>query len=124
MLFLAALAGAAAFYAAEVKLPPPFATPSANNRPRVIARPDGAQLRVPAGFNVDVFAEDFEVPRFMTQGPSQELLVSDAAKDGAGAVYVLEGKQRKKLIGGLDRPFGLALARISLRRRAAVDQTV
>jgi glucose/arabinose dehydrogenase len=109
MLSVAALvASAAAFYAAEVKLPPPYATPSANNRPKVIPRPDGAQLRVPAGFDVEVFAEGFEVPRFMTMGPSKELLISDAAKDGAGTVYVLEGKERKKLIGGLDRPFGLA----------------
>jgi glucose/arabinose dehydrogenase len=108
MLSALTLAGAAAFWAAESKLPPPFATPSANNRPKVIPRPDGAQLRVPAGFNVDVFAEGFEVPRFMTMGQSKELLVSDAAKDGAGAVYVLEGKERKKIISGLDRPFGLA----------------
>src|SRR5947207_12235103 len=77
-----ALAGAAAFWAADVNLPPPYATPSANNRPKVIPRPDGAQLRVPAGFNVDVFAEGFEVPRFMVLGPSKELLVSDAARDG------------------------------------------
>src|ERR1051326_4405562 len=102
------LAAAGAFWAVEARLPPPFATPSANNRPKVIARPDGAQLRVPAGFNVDVFAEGFEVPRFMTMGPRKELLVSDAARDGSGAVYVLEGKERKKIITGLDRPFGLA----------------
>jgi glucose/arabinose dehydrogenase len=103
-----ALAAAAVFYAAEPKLPPPFATPSANNRPRVIPRPNGARLQVPAGFDVEVFAEGFEVPRFMVLGPGKELLVSDAANDGEGAVYVLEGGQRKKLIGGLNRPFGLA----------------
>src|ERR1051326_313542 len=67
------LAGAAIFYAADVKLPPPFATPSADNRPKVIAKPDGAQLRVPAGFDVQVWAEDFEVPRFMVVGPGKEL---------------------------------------------------
>src|SRR5260370_4554366 len=101
-------AGARAFYAAEVKLPPPFAPPPANNRPKVIPRPDGAQLRVPAGFDVEVWAEGFDVPRFMVQGPSKELLLSDAARDGAGTGYVLEGKERKKLITGLDRPLGLA----------------
>ncbi len=105
---LAGLMIVAAIFAAEVKLPPPYATPSANNRPRVIPRPNGVQLRVPAGFDVEVFAEGFEVPRFMTMGPHQELLISDAAKAGDGAVYILEGKQRKKLISGLDRPFGLA----------------
>ena len=102
------LAGVAIFYAAEVKLPPPFATPSANNRPKVIPRPDGAQLRVPAGFDVDVWAEGFNVPRFMTLGPGNEILLSDSGRDGEGIVYVFEGKERKKLIGGLDRPFGLA----------------
>ena len=102
------LGGAAVYYAAETKLPAPFATPSVNNAPRVIPRPDGARLQVPAGFDVEVYAEGFEVPRYMLVGPGKELLVSDSAKDGAGAVYVLEGKERKKLIGGLDRPFGLA----------------
>jgi glucose/arabinose dehydrogenase len=97
-----------AFYAAEVKLPPPFATPSANNRPKVIPRPNGAQLRVPAGFEVEVWEEGFDVPRFMVQGPGKEILLSDAARDGAGVVYVFDGKGRKKLITGLDRPFGLA----------------
>ena len=77
----------------------------------MIPRPDGAQLRVPAGFNVEVFAEGFDVPRFMAEGPSKELLLSDAARDGGGAVYVLEGKARKKLLSGLDRPFGLAFWR-------------
>ena len=101
-------AAAAVYFAAETKLPPPFATPSANNRPHVISRPGGATLKVPAGFNVEVFAEGFDVPRFMVLGPSQELLLSDAAPKGEGSVYVLEGSQRKKLITGLSRPFGLA----------------
>lgn len=104
-----AVLAAGIFRAAEPTLPPPFATPSANNPPRVISRPGGANLRVPGGFDVEVFAEGFQVPRFMMLGPHQEILLSDAAKDGEGAVYVLEGSQRKKLITGLDRPFGLAL---------------
>lgn len=107
--FLIPLAASAVFYAAETKLPPPFATPSANNRPRVIPRPDGARLQVPVGFDVQVFAEGFEVPRFMLLGPSNELLLSDAADKGEGVVYVLENGQRKKLITGLTKPFGLAL---------------
>jgi glucose/arabinose dehydrogenase len=110
-----------AFYAVEHKLPPPFATPSVNNRPRVIDRPDGARLQLPAGFNVEVYAEGFEVPRFMLQGPGGEILVSDSAQAGAGTVYVLVDKdknfkpgERKKLITGLDRPYGLALGNSSL----------
>ena len=55
---------------AEVKLPPPFATPSSTNRPRVIPQPEGTQLHVPTGFATELFAEGFEQPRYMTLGPS------------------------------------------------------
>lgn len=91
----------------DVKLSPPFATPSADNGPHVVDRPEGAELKLPAGFQVDIYAEGFEQPRFMALGPGGELLVSDSTKNGA--VYVLEGqKERKKLISGLNRPYGLA----------------
>jgi glucose/arabinose dehydrogenase len=113
----AALLAAVAFYAADVKLAPPYATPSANNGPHVIPQPAGAQLHVPAGFSVNVYAENFERPRYMLQGPSGELLLSDAADGPGGTVYVMPlnkgdgyaAHDRKKLITGLDRPYGLAL---------------
>ena len=91
------------------KLPPPFATPSVNNGPRVIDKPSDAELKLPAGFHVDVFAEGFEKPRYMLQGLAGEILISDAVAENKGAVYVLKGSQRKKLIANLDRPYGLAL---------------
>src|SRR3954469_20848380 len=87
---------------AEVKLPPPFATPSSTNRPRVIEQPHGAQLHVPPGFTIEPFAEGFEQPRYMTLGPSQEILLSDSK---GGTVYILK-PERKKLIEKLERPFG------------------
>jgi glucose/arabinose dehydrogenase len=108
----ALLALSALFYAADnPKLPAPYATPSADNRPQVVPKPESAKLNVPPGFKVDVWAEDFQVPRFMLLGPGKELLLSDSAQGKAGIVYVLtnNGKDRKKLIEGLDRPFGLAL---------------
>src|SRR2546421_1093898 len=92
---------------AEVKLPPPFATPSSTNRPRVIAKPEGSQLHVPTGFTVEPYAEGFEQPRYMTLGPSKEILLSDSK---AGIVYILK-PERKKLIEKLDRPYGLAFWR-------------
>src|SRR4029077_13552577 len=110
---LLALAAAFAWDSKDVKLPAPFATPSSDNGPHVVGRPEGADLKLPAGFQVDIYAEGFEQPRFMAIGPGGELLVSDAVKNGA--VYVLEDaakslkpQQRKKLIEGLDRPYGLA----------------
>jgi len=96
-----------------LKLPPPYHTPSAVNGPRVIERPGRAQLRLPAGFHIEPYAEGFEAPRLMLQGPSGEILWSDSVE--GGSVYVLTDadkdfrpEQRKKLIQGLDRPYGLA----------------
>jgi glucose/arabinose dehydrogenase len=114
-LALLAFSGAA-FYAADVKLPPPYATPSVTNGPRVIPQPAGAQLHLPAGFSVEVYAENFERPRYMLLGPGGELLLSDAADGPDGTVYLIplnkrdgyQAHDRKKLITGLDRPYGLA----------------
>jgi len=111
--------------ATVVNLPPPYATPSSNNHPVVIAKPGDAQLRVPSGFHVSVWAEGFEMPRFMLQGNHGELLVSDSggsarsaaaghARTGGndGKIYVFpaaDASRRKTLLSGLDRPYGLAL---------------
>jgi glucose/arabinose dehydrogenase len=89
-------------------LPPPFATPSSNNRPHVVSRPDGAQLRLPAGFHIDEWAAGFDVPRFMQTGPSGEILLSDSGK---GAVYAFRNgrpNDRAVVVEGLNRPYGLA----------------
>jgi len=107
----------AAFYAADIKLPPPYATPSADNGPHVIPRPAGAQLHVPAGFSVEVYAEGFARPRNMLLGPRGELLLTDSSDSPDGIVYVMtlnksdgyKPGEHKKLIAGLDRPYGLAL---------------
>src|SRR6185436_6835614 len=96
-------------YAVQVKspkLPEPYHTPSASNAPKVIPRPDGAQLNLPKGFTAEVYAEGFEKPRFMALGPDGEVLISDSVKNGT--VYVLrdrdkDGKaeSKEKLIDGL-----------------------
>src|SRR5437016_1170522 len=109
LLTFALLAGSAfAWQKDDVKLPPPDLSHNVRNNPRVIARPDGAHLQVPAGFNVEEYLADFKVPRFMLLGPSKELLISDSANNGEGCVWVVQGKERKKLIEGLSRPYGLA----------------
>jgi glucose/arabinose dehydrogenase len=87
------------------KLPPPFHTPSANNRPNVVDRPDGAKLSLPPGFAIEEYASGFERPRYMIQGRSGELLISDSINNGA--VWLMKGKDKKKLISNLDRPYGM-----------------
>src|SRR5882724_3556446 len=108
----AMLAASAVFYAADgPKLPAPYATKASNNRPRVIPQPAGAQLTVPAGFKVEVWAEDFVTPRYMMLGPSNEILLTDSGTepDHNGTIYVFQGKDRKKIIEKLNRPYGLAM---------------
>jgi glucose/arabinose dehydrogenase len=92
-----------------VDLPAPFATPDAPNGAKVIARPEAAQFTVPAGFIVEEYASELKKPRFMATGPSNELLVTEAVPQGSVTVLTGNGKTRKKLIEGLDRPYGLAL---------------
>jgi len=93
-------------WGAEVKLPPPFATPSVTNRPKVVPQPQGSQLKVPDGFTVELFAEGFQKPRYMILGPSNEVLLADSVTPN-GAVYILK-PVRKTLIANLERPYGLA----------------
>jgi glucose/arabinose dehydrogenase len=97
----------------ESKLPAPFTTPSSDNRPHVVAHPSGAQLQVPKGFELEEYAGDFDTPRFMYTAPGGEIILSDSS---AGSVYVLTDKnksyknpERKKILDGLDRPYGLAI---------------
>ncbi|HTS31842.1 MAG TPA: PQQ-dependent sugar dehydrogenase [Bryobacteraceae bacterium] len=110
------LAASALFYAADQSklpvLPPPYATPAASNQPRVIPRPAGAELTVPPGFHVEIWAEDFSTPRYLMYGPSGEILLADSGSSQrpTGIIYVLQGKdQRKKIIENLNRPYGLAM---------------
>jgi len=98
----------------KITLPPPGHTESANNRPQVVARPAGAELKLPSGFQVQEWATGFEKPRFMVQAPGGEILLSDSSDEGK--VFVLADKDgdgkadagRKTLITGMYRPFGMA----------------
>jgi glucose/arabinose dehydrogenase len=104
--FLLVSAGTLACAQTSDNLPPPYATPAVANGPKVVARPEGARLKVPEGFKVEEFAKGFQRPRFMVEGPGGEVLVSDTVANGA--VYILKNGEKKALLTGLDRPYGLA----------------
>ncbi|MBV9305833.1 MAG: PQQ-dependent sugar dehydrogenase [Acidobacteriaceae bacterium] len=109
----------------QATLPKPYATPSADNHPKVVDRPSGAQLTVPSGFSIQIWDKGLLMPRFMLQGEHSEILIADGGKDATsaavghanpkttkGVVYVYpnaDSSKRKELITGLDRPYGLAL---------------
>jgi glucose/arabinose dehydrogenase len=71
-------------------------------------------LQVPQGFIVEEFAAGFQKPRIMLTAPNGEILVADSV--AKGSVIVLLDKngdgradgERKNLIEGLDRPYGMA----------------
>jgi len=103
----------------EPQLPPPYATPSVYNFPIIVPKPADAVLRVPPGFHIEEYAEGFQIPRFMALGPAGAVLISDSGRiatgANAGTVYVVTGPNQKKvLLTGLDRPYGLALWKDSL----------
>jgi glucose/arabinose dehydrogenase len=94
------------------KLPAPFATPSTRNAAQVVPRPDGAQLKVPAGFEISVYADNLDRPRLMVPAPNGDLFVAQSA---AGSVVVLRDanndgtpEMRSVYAQGLPGVFGIA----------------
>jgi glucose/arabinose dehydrogenase len=81
--------------------------PPIQNGPTIVPRPAGAQIKVPAGFSVDEYAGGFTRPRFMVEGPGGEVIVSDTTPNGS--VIAVRSGEKKTLISGLDRPYGLGL---------------
>jgi glucose/arabinose dehydrogenase len=90
------------------KLPAPYHTPSVSNPPKVVPQPDGRQLTVPAGFTVSEYASGFTKPRIMLELPSGAVLVTDSVPGGKVIALTNKGKDRRDLITGLAKPFGLA----------------
>jgi glucose/arabinose dehydrogenase len=94
-------------------LPAPFHTESARRPSRVIPQPAEAQLMVPTGFKVNVFAEgDFRYPRWMALAPTGDVFVADSR---ANSVIVLrdtnkDGKADQRWVWSskLSQPFGMA----------------
>jgi glucose/arabinose dehydrogenase len=96
----------------EPSLPPPSATPSAQNPPRIVTPPAGFLPRVPEGFGVNVFARQFQEPRWLEVAPNGDAFVADSA---AGQVIILRDPHRRGVAesqevfgSGLELPFGIA----------------
>jgi glucose/arabinose dehydrogenase len=93
-------------------LPPPGA--GVANPPQVVSRPANAQLTLPPGFSIDVFAEGgFKTLRWAMEGPGGEVFVTDTT---ANTITVLrdadnDGKAetRATFAQGLNRPMGMAI---------------
>jgi glucose/arabinose dehydrogenase len=93
------------------QLPRPFATRSAGNPPEDATPPKGFLPTVPQGFRVNIFAEDFDEPRWLTVAPNGDIFLADTH---AGKIYILRdpqhtggAQQRVVWATGLDQPFGI-----------------
>ena len=60
-----------------LNLPRPYATNSASKSPNVVAIPQNPTLNVPAGFQVNVYADNLEAPRWLALTPNGEVLVTE-----------------------------------------------
>src|SRR4029077_4040765 len=65
LLLLPAMASAQVTNGKKPQLPAPFATKSAGNPPEESMPPKGFMPTVPAGFKINMFATDFDEPRWM-----------------------------------------------------------
>ena len=60
-------------------LPPPFATSSSGNPPRLVPRPADAWPQAPAGFKVELYATNLDEPREIRTAPNGDLFVAETA---------------------------------------------
>jgi glucose/arabinose dehydrogenase len=93
-------------------LPAPYATPATGNNPHVIPRPASAELKAPAGFKVEEYANGLQGPRLIKGAPNGDIFV---AESGRGRITVLHGvsadgrsESSTVFAQGLRQPFGIA----------------
>ncbi len=92
-------------------MPPPFATSSAGNGPRVEARPNGSMPVVPQGFKVGVFAVDTDKPRVALRAPNGDVFLAATAKGEIKVARAKNGQVADSVevfASGLSRPYGIA----------------
>lgn len=94
------------------KLPAPYATPTPRNNPAVVPRPADAQLSVPAGFKVELFAKDLNGPRLVHVAPNGDIFIAETRANRVRILRAADGasapSQDSIFADGLDRPFGMA----------------
>lgn len=93
-------------------LAPPYDTPSANNFPRVVRRPEGAWPIVPEGFKVTEFATGLSTPRVIITAPNGDLFVAESPANRVRVFRDADGDGKPEVnevfARGLRQPFGIA----------------
>jgi glucose/arabinose dehydrogenase len=93
-------------------LPQPYATQSAENGPKLVARPENVWPVAPSGFRVEMYASGLDNPRTLRTAPNGDIFL---AESDPGRIRVFrgltsDGKPEQSAIyaSGLKRPYGLA----------------
>src|SRR3954464_1323073 len=90
----------------------PYDTPSANNFPRVVPRPEGARPKAPEGFEVTEFATRLEDPRVIVRAPNGALFLAESRATRVRVFRDADGDGKPEVnqvfATHLNRPFGIA----------------
>jgi glucose/arabinose dehydrogenase len=93
-------------------LPPPFATASSGNWPRVVAPPTGAMLKVLPGFKVELFASNLAEPRLVRVAPNGDIFIAESSSNRIRVIRAADGVSKPErseiFASGLNKPFGIA----------------
>jgi len=92
-------------------LPPPYATRSASNPPRVVAKPVSAAPQVPPGFQVELFVSNLHDPRTIRVAPNGDIFIAESEPGRILVMRAADGAGRPSndvFASGLDQPFGIA----------------
>src|SRR6266700_5504904 len=92
-------------------LPAPSSNVLAINMPRVVGRPADAQLRVPPGFKIDLYAGGFRDPRFLLTAPNGDIFVVESRVNRIKVLRDTKGNGKPDVVElfaerDLNKPFG------------------
>src|SRR4051794_29962317 len=88
----------------------PGATRSVASSSRVVPRPPGRALQVPAGFKIELFAEGLRAPRIVRVAPNGAVFVAETRAGNLRVLRADGGKAATNEVfaSGLRQPFGIA----------------
>ena len=93
-------------------LPAPYETPSADSRPQLLSRPEGALPQTLPGYTVSLFATGLENSRLTRVAPNGDLFVAESDPGRIRVVRAGKGSPKAEVVEiyatGLRRPFGIA----------------
>jgi glucose/arabinose dehydrogenase len=94
-------------------LPPPSSNVLAINRARVVKRTEGAQLHVPPGFKIEMYAEGFRDPRYLLTAPNGDIFVAESRANQIKVLRDTKGSGKPDVMEifaerDLNKPFGMA----------------